>query len=221
MKKFTFSILALLIASGLSTPAIAQSSDASVDGRYFSIGPIFTAGASTMAGDVAEGWKIKPRFAFQFGAFSEVDISEAIAFNLGLTYESRARYVYSEADEDAFNSTSELGYLTISPLFNFRNFLLGFGIRLPMSGTAVTEVSGVKSNTDIDTDDLKTAIDIKIGGNIPILETRGGTLNFIVLGGYDLVPPFKEVKEPNFNPGQPDGSLHIGLNYLFNAAELK
>ena len=31
----------------------------------------------------------------------------------------------------------------------------------------------------------------------------------------------KEVKDPLFNPAAPEASLHLGLNYLFNAAELK
>jgi hypothetical protein len=220
MKKVFLAVLAL--AALVSTPQrSAAQSEPVTSNRKFSIGPILTFGASTMTGDVATGYKIKPRLAWQFGALGEVDISDAISFDLGLTYESRARYYYSEANEDAFNSTAELGYFTISPLFNFSHFLLGFGIRLPMSGTAIVKSGSTEVNKDIDTDDMKTAIDVKIGGNIPLLNTRGGTLNFIVLAGYDLVAPFKSVPEPNFNPGQPDASLHLGINYLFNAAELK
>jgi hypothetical protein len=219
MKKFTFSILSLLLLGGSVQNAFAQAAPGT-GGRYFSLGPVFMGGASTFAGDVEEGYKIKPRFSLQFGMLSEVDISEAIAFNLGLTYETRARYMYLEEDEDLMNTTTELAYFTISPLFNFRKFLLGFGLRLPMSGNAIVETPVGSSNNDIDTDDMKMAIELKIGGNIEILETRGGALNFIVLAGYDLVPPFKSVST-GFDPGQPDASLHIGLNYLFNAAELK
>jgi hypothetical protein len=226
MKKLIFSLFAflLLCASPLST--FAQS-DVSASGRYFSVGPIFTAGMSTYAGDVAETYKIKPRFGFSVGIFSELDFSQTAGMNLGLGYESRARYWYREANESIENYTAELGYLSITPLFNFRHFLLGFGFRLPMSGTLIVDRANTKSNqelpyTNASTGEIEmtTAIDFKIGGNIELLETTGGILNFIVLAGYDLAPPFKEVGAPLFNPAGPDASLQIGLNYLFNAAAL-
>jgi hypothetical protein len=218
MKKFTLAILAIVCFCCISSQTFAQATPAS--DRHFSVGPMFTLGMSTFTGDVAEGYKIRPRFGFMVGALSQVDISEAIAFDLGLAYESRARYYYSEADEDLFNSTAELGYLTVLPMFNFRHFLLGFGIRLPMSGTYVTKTGSGKTNTEIPSGDLKTAIDLKIGGNIELFETRGGVFNFIVLAGYDLAPPFK-ANSVGFDPGQPDASLQLGLNYLFNAVTLK
>jgi hypothetical protein len=222
MKKFTFCIFALLV---LCSPlcSFAQS-DEDPSGRYFSVGPVFSLGMTTFAGDVAEGFKIKPRVGFTFGALTELDISQSIAFNLGLWYESRGRYWYDEDNEELANYSAELGYLTLAPMFNFRHFLLGLGIRLPMSGTLITKGNAVTNRNDdlpFGPYEMKTAIDIKIGGNIELLETRGGTFNFIVLGGYDLTPPFKTINAPAFNPGEPDASLFLGLNYLFNAAPLK
>lgn len=236
MKKLALSVLAVLSLFLISRPALAQDAlpPGESAGRFFSVGPIFTGGASTFAGDVADSYKIKLKTSFTFGALTEIDISPAIAFNLGLQYETRGRYWYKESNEDAFNYTGELSYLTISPLFNFRHVLLGFGIRLPMAGTLITDEFGTKTNRELPYSSLTTGkiemstpIEFKLGGNIEALETRGGTLNIIILGGFDLSPAFKTVSgtgpdaKPLFNPGQPEGSLHLGLNYLFNAVEFK
>jgi hypothetical protein len=219
MKKLILAVLASFSLCGLSQQATAQTAE----DRHFSVGPMFTAGLATFAGDVEEGFKIKPRFAWSFGALSQLDISSKIAFNLGLAYESRARYYYLENNEDAGNVTTEMASLEIMPLFNFSNFLLGFAFRLPMSGTAISKgtTAGVSysRNTDV-TDDMKMAVEVKIGGNIPILRSEAGTLSFLVLGGYDISQPFKSVNT-GFDPGQPDASLRIGLDYLFNVAHLK
>jgi hypothetical protein len=230
MKKLALSVLTIFSLAVLARTAVAQETipPGGSAGRFFSVGPVFTVGMTTFTGEVAEGYKIKPRIGYTFGAFSEVDISEAIGFNLGIVYEARSRYWYDEADEDRANYTIEMNYLTLNPLFNFRHFLLGFGIRLPMSGSLITEGTAIqKANYDLPKSfgsveyAMNTAIEVKIGGNIEILETRGGALNFLVLAGYDLTEPFKKIPEPAFNPGQPDASLHIGLNYMFNAVELK
>jgi hypothetical protein len=147
MKKFTLAILAVLCLCGTSQQASAQATPGS--DRYFSVGPVLTFGMSTFAGEVAETYKIKPKFGFNFGALTQLDISDAVAFNLGLTYESRARYWYKEANEDIENYTAELGYLTVSPLFNFRHVLVGFGIRLPMSGTLIVDRANKKTNEEL------------------------------------------------------------------------
>src|SRR5688572_7225199 len=106
MKKITVAVLAILSLLALTQSALAQAIEPGASaGRFFSVGPVFTAGMSTFTGEVAEGSKIKPRFGFTFGAFSEVDISEAIGFNLGIVYESRSRYWYDEANEDRANYT--------------------------------------------------------------------------------------------------------------------
>ncbi len=218
MKKLLLAVLVSCTLCGLSQNATAQ---ATAEDRHFSLGPMFSAGLATFAGDVEEGWKIKPRFAWSFGALTQLDLTSSIAFNLGLGYESRARYRYNEANEDAFNVTNEMASLEIMPLFNFSNFLIGFAFRLPMSGTQITRSQSVSVNTDA-TDDMKTAIEVKIGGNIPILRSETGTLSFLILGGYDLSKPFKSVTTANqFDPGQPDASLRLGLDYLFNISKLK
>src|SRR5688572_23483036 len=104
MKKLTLAVLALFTLCGLAQNTSAQTVPAGESaGRFFSVGPIFTGGASVMAGDVADTYKIKARMGFTFGALAEIDISEAIAFNLGLQYESRGRYWYQESDEKNFN----------------------------------------------------------------------------------------------------------------------
>lgn len=229
MKKITLAVLAALLLCGLSQQAVAQDNTppAISTGRYLSVGPWFSAGASVMAGDVADGYKIKAKTSFTFGALGQIDISYAVGFNLGLTYESRGRFWYRESNEPAENYSLDLSYLTISPLFNFRSFMIGFGIRLPMAGTLVAKGTAIsEKNYDLPVSfgtfeyDMQTVIEGKIGANVELLETRGGTLGLSVLAGYDLTRPFKKVPV-GVDPGQPDAALHIGLNYLFHATEMK
>lgn len=218
MKKLLFSLAALLMLAGTSSSVNAQDLFA----RRFSVGPVFTGGLHTLAGEVPEGYKIKPRFGFSVGAFSEVDVSNLVSIDLGLTYLNRPRFFHVENDED-INTTWDVSYLAITPMASFKGFLLGFGINLPMSGTAITKTPFGDSNTDIESSDMKTVIDFKIGGNIPIIKTEGGDLSFLVLGSYDLTKPFATSELDGDGDGfsGPDASVHLGLTYQFNVSTMR
>lgn len=216
MKKLLFSLAALLLLATATNSANAQD----LYSRRLSIGPVFTGGMHIMAGEVPTGYKIKPRFGFSFGAFGEIDVSNLVSVDLGLTYLSRTRYFHLEDDEDV-NTTLDVSYLAITPMASFKGFLLGFGINLPMSGTSITKLPGADVNADIESSDLKTVIDFKIGGNIPIIKTDGGDLSFLVLGAYDLTKPFRDTNGSEEDFASPDASLHLGLTYQFNVSTLK
>lgn len=101
-------------------------------------------------------------------------------------------------------------YFAIGGFFYLSGFTIGFDGSIPMSATSTT------GNTDIDvnTDNLQTSIDFKVGGLFKLYENKSGNLDLFLNAGYFLIEQYKNVTTGNTNPAH----IEIGLTYLFNTA---
>jgi hypothetical protein len=222
MKKLLFSLAAAALAIGSVNTATAQD----LFSRRLSIGPMGSAGMHISTGEVPDGYKIKPVIGWSAGVLGEIDVSRLVSVDLALTYLQRGRYFYIQNNE-SYNTTIDVSYLSIAPMASFKGFLMGFGINLPMGATSLTKTP-TQSDIEVDVPDreLKTVIDVKLGGHMPMFRTDQGNLSLLLLASYDIVKPFKDdgMFSAPVTTGRdfagPDVSLHIGLSYQINVTNL-
>ena len=224
MKKFLFSLAVLVLTLGLTKSASAQD----LFSRRLSAGPMGTAGLHITTGDVPDGWKIKPTMGWSVGALAEVDVSRLVSVDLGLSYLQRGRYFYDQANENNDNRRINVSYFSIAPMASFKGFLMGFGINMPMSGEQIINKTGGSKDSTVAVPDkeLKTAIDVKLGGHMPLMRSDQGHLSLLLIASYDITKPFKDdgvfsvQSESGRDFAGNDVSLHIGLSYQFNLINL-
>ncbi len=191
--------------------------------KDITLGPIFSAGAAVDAGNVAMGAKTSSAFAFSAGADGEVPITQTFAFNLGLVYDQRG-INFHQQNNDNNEVDYTLGYFNIRPEFRFSGLMIGIGLGIPVS--ASFKASGyVNPAPNIGTSALSTLFELRLGGEIPILTTDLGTLDFTLEASYAFSKIVSNGPLPYFDAAQsyqstdnngPLASGEIGVKYLFD-----
>lgn len=187
----------------------------------------------------AEGRKINPDFMALPGYGVAIYAPFGSKTNLGARldvgvtqFSTRMRPFEFYGNESNWNGyfTERYRYFTIAPTINLAGFLVGAGINIPMKATM--EPSG-GTEFVVDKTTLKTAIDIRIGGAIKVMENDLGVLNVEILaryfisgiyndGQYTMGTAVDRLGYPK--PGittvenMVPASVSIGASYLFNLA---
>ena len=107
-------------------------------------GPYFTAGISRENEDLPGSsstmpWQSSPRFFFCFTPVEPLilRIIRSLGFDFSLLYDSRDLY----ADTTGASIDMSLGYLSFQPSIRFFWLLLGFSFDIPMSGSAIENIT--------------------------------------------------------------------------------
>ena len=179
-------------------------------------GPLFTAGTSVNAGDVATGSKTSPGFAYTPGALIDFTYTRNVGFDLGVVYDARTINFHDQTNTN-LGVDYTFGYISLRPELRFDGFLIGVGLGLPVSVN--TSASGGAANPTIHTGDVKALFEGRIGGNIELLQTQAGTLNLLVEASYAFS---KNLESSWFHGGDatrnngPLVTTEAGLCYLFD-----
>jgi hypothetical protein len=162
-------------------------------------GPYFTAGISRQNEDLPElspttQWQSLPRFSYAIGGTIDFFYSEWLGLDFSLLYDSRDLYL---SDTSGDNIDLSLGYFSFQPSIRIFWLLVGFSFDLPMSGSAIENLSSYTrsdqpnthsytQNMNVSTSDLPSLTELRATLSIPILETDDAYLHFIVSGSYPL-----------------------------------
>ena len=221
MKYFALAAVGFFLMSGSALYAQGMGADTMPKPKnWFTVGPFFTAGADVFSGQVPKGSKTDAQFAFTGGAFGAFNFSPKFAIALGVGYEQRGLYFRDEQSDTLWQSTSKINYFSIQPSLKFQAFMVGVSIGMPLSISQVNtqgpaSFPALVQKTD---GDLKTLIDVRMGGMIPIMQNEKSDLNFFVQGSYSLTSALKEGVDPNNNNAAvkyPLPTLQLGFCYTF------
>ena len=175
-------LLAVIIIVGATVVAEGISAQDFGDRKAragLTIGPGFSGGASMII-ESAEGWKVKPVFAWRGEASATYPLTTVINAGLSLGVDSRGTRSHHFKIEDLYTDT-RVTYFSLVPDFTFSGFSVGFNFGFPLSGWT-TYVNG--STSDIDGKELPTLLEAQIGGVIPIVDDDLGWLSLTILGGF-------------------------------------
>lgn len=189
---------------------------------YLTIGPTFAGGAS-MSISPPDGRKVAPSFAWRFGADMTYPLTPVVAGTFMLGYESRAVRLRGLNSSDVYES-NRVGYLAITPGFQFGGFWVGMNFGLPLGG-GVTRKNGPNSqevSKDMDDEDFEkvdVTLEPRIGGVIPIHNDATGLLAITLNGGISL-NQFFDITDANGVVNESLGnyqtvSAHMGISYQF------
>lgn len=189
---------------------------------YLTIGPTFAGGAS-MSIAPPEGLKVAPSFAWRFGADLSYPLTPVVAGTFMLGYESRAVRLRALSTSEMYVSR-RVGYLAITPGFQFGGFWLGMNFGLPLGG-GETFKNGPNSEvlsrdmTDEDFERVDVTLEPRVGGVIPIHNDATGVLSITLSGGISL-NQFFDLSDPNGVLNENLGnyqtvSAHMGISYQF------
>ncbi|MES2767364.1 MAG: outer membrane beta-barrel protein [Bacteroidota bacterium] len=212
------------------------------------IGP-YIAGKGSIPIAVAESRLMAPGFnpdfgvtaLFPFGKGSSMGVGVDLGYT-GYTYTTKP--LISNDTTDAINTIKEkYNYITFAPYLNLGGFTLGLNFGFPSSATFTDDndstVSMVRdTNTifpkEIDaTQYLKTLMEVRVGGMIPVFSNDMGRLNINLQAGYVFSGLYTDHKnyvgayegtslDPNNNKKPKEElnptpvTLSLGLSYLFN-----
>ncbi|HPI20121.1 MAG TPA: hypothetical protein PKY56_07090 [Candidatus Kapabacteria bacterium] len=195
------------------------------DANRFLIGPSLGMKAGVNGAPSLEGRKNGLAFngipEIGISAFYWLSDTSNLAFHCDLSYSTYSFLQKSGINDKEF--TEKFGYLKFGADFYFSNFLLGFGVGLPLSG----DIEG----NEIDTKILNALTEIRLAGWLPVVADETGTLNLFIQASYMLTGVFKDYSKNDpllsyLPPSTPYNvaekynprvvSLSIGFNYLFN-----
>jgi hypothetical protein len=212
----TYSLLAVLVLAGLLSVSSTQAQNATNSNARptFTIGPLFTAGASVFTGDVPQGLKTDARFAFNGGILTVLNTIPNFGFQLGLTYDSRAMNLHAQNDAEILTNYT-FTYFNVQPGMKFKDFILGLGIGIPMSGSAQSAIHGATGTSeDIATSRLNTMLEVRLGAEVPVFEASTSDLRFLIVACY----PFTKTFADSFTSTTGNGAiatLQAGFSYQF------
>ena len=167
------------------------------------------AGGASLTLEPQEGEKVKPLFAWRLSADATYPLNPTVGAMLSLGLDSRGFRTHAHDNDDDYRD-ARLMYFSIFPAFKFSAFTLGVNFGLPMSATS-TEETGTE--TDIDSDDVNTLIEPRLGVVIPVLDEDIGWLGITLGGGIsvgDVVEPIANTEMSNQMV-----SGHLGLTWQF------
>ncbi len=170
---------------------------------------------SVNAGDIPEGQKtelgIVPLPDFMASAWYIVSQREDFGFALDVGYSTNAFIMkpYQNAtDETKVRST--MNYLMVQPYIRFKLFNIGVGFGIPLGGKR-SNLSGSFSE-DLNTEDLATAIELKLKLDGPVYRDATGRVHLFALFSYQLNGVYSDDR-PN-NPKVAFAGL--GISYYFH-----
>jgi hypothetical protein len=188
--------------------------------KHFRIGPAITAGASVNAGPVAEGWKTSPQFALSVDALGNIPLIPEISLDLSVGYNLRAINFHDQADPDHNKFNYSMSYAVLQPEFVLKGFTVGFGLGIPVSGSYdyTYKLPSTTKEGSLATGAMTTQFEIRLGGDIPIVESDAGKFLVLIRGAYSLSDifshdaPFGTLTKNN----GPLATLQMGFSYLFD-----
>ena len=206
-------LLTALLLALTATLARAQHEDHYGDVR---VGPVATGGSSINAGDVANGTKTSPLFNYSAGALADVPMSDNMALDLTLAYDTRAVNFHMQGNTDIGVDFS-YGYLAVRPTVRVNAFYLGLGMGFPVS--ASTTGHGQSAPT-VKTSDVNVLYEARLGGRMQLVDTKPGTLYLTLDGAYAFNrilahEYFKDEAPDNKNNG-PLATAQLGVLFLFD-----
>jgi hypothetical protein len=100
-------------------------------------------------------------------------------------------------------------YFIIGAFFNISGFTIGLDASFPSSGKIID------SDVELNTDNAATCVDLKLGGFFKVQESKFGSLNVFLNGGYFLSDQYNNSTSYKVNPAHAE----IGLSYLLNTTD--
>ncbi len=193
--------------------------------KDITLGPLFSAGQAVNAGTVGSGTKTSMAFAFSVGADADFPLNPNIALHLGVAYDARG--VNFHEQNDANNKVDyTFGYFEFRPEFRFSGFLIGVGLGIPVSASATG--GGLTKAPSLGASAMGTLFELRLGGEIPVIQTDNGTFYFTLEGSYaftsivsnsnDAPLPYYDVNNvpPTTDNNGPLASAELGIKYLFD-----
>ncbi len=124
-----------------------------------------TLGAASSNG-ISINYDFRP--GFQGGIFIETPISESVSFAPQLLYTQKGGNAAATISGVTFDAKTQVNYIDLPVLFGFKanpklSFYVGPQASFLMSQKTVVTVTGLGTNTDTKTDDLKK---VAVGGNL-------------------------------------------------------
>lgn len=214
-------LCSILLSLAVPCALLAQTSMQSDETGWgnLRLGPKFSGGAAVNAGDVSQGTKTSPLFSYTAAAQLDIPFARSSALDVELGLDSRAINFHDQ-------SLSNVGidyayrYLAMRPTLHFSGLLFGVGVGLPLG--AVTTAHGGAIAPTIRTSDMNVLFEGRIGGQVPVWESKTGTLYFMLEGSY----AFNRVLADSYFIGGdrtkdngPLASSQVGFVYLFNAMQ--
>ncbi|MFN8362043.1 MAG: hypothetical protein U0264_19215 [Candidatus Kapaibacterium sp.] len=157
------------------------------------------------------------------GKISLVDIGMTAIFDGGYSTTSSTIKLGSDATDNE-TYTTRVHYLNLSPMLNFKWFLIGGNFGLPLSATT-TNASDTRSISAASSEEMRMKIELRLGATFPVVKNSNGNLNLVVLGNFMFTGLYGDT--PYDNPGYAIlhysnltnprvWTLSLGVNYLFN-----
>ncbi|MFC2131465.1 hypothetical protein ACFLSQ_08520 [Bacteroidota bacterium] len=175
-----------------------------------SVGPFIGLKGGVNAADIP--WGSKNGFAFN--TMPEIGVTGYLPFVEDAFFGGAVDLAYSTSGflmkYGELKHTHQYNYFNFSPYLYASGFTLGLNFGIPLGGT----ISSSNNDEDVDSDDMATLIDVRLGGMIDVYANETGRLNIIIVGSYSLSGLLNKEYggEYNYHPGQ----MYIGLNYMFN-----
>ncbi|MCO6466697.1 MAG: hypothetical protein J5I53_08785 [Bradyrhizobiaceae bacterium] len=189
------------------------------------LGPTLLFKAGVNGGNIPEGQKtamnfngapdISANLLWLFNKDANIGLIADLAYNT-VSYRMRPESEALATDDNTI--IIKPSYFTIAPSIYFSGFTLGVGFGFP-TAISVATVSGASMSSN--TDNMQSpAIDVRVGGMIPVLEHSTGRLSALIHFAYSLTGINKSITgvDDTYNPKVISGGL--GLAYHFNLTKM-
>ena len=218
--------LAVLLVLAVFVPALRAQSNSDSTWKDIKLGPMFEAGGSVNAGNVANGAKTNFGFAWNADAAAVFPLAPRIAIDAVLGYDSRSISFYKQDDQN-FKYDYNFNYFAIRPGLLIGAFSVGLGLGIPL-GYSVTVQQGANQPTtssSIGATAMNLLLEVRLGAMVPLIESPNGDLNFLVEGTYSFNNLVSNGPLPYYDPkagassssnNGPLATLQFGFSYLFD-----
>jgi hypothetical protein len=228
------------VAQAQTTPADSTLPVQTTSRSYvMKVGPVLGLVGAGINTENATGRKVNPDFMGMpyVGAaiYAPFGIDTRMGLRLDIAYSSvsslvRPYEMYAGGSNWSKSFQERYNYVTIAPMINLAGFLIGMGINIPASGTMKNDAG---TEFEVRTADMKTALDVRLGGQITVWDSNMGILTVDILAKYGFSGVYNDnsytigsaVEHIGFPAdnvtaktitGMVPASLTLGLSYLFN-----
>ncbi|MBK9248562.1 MAG: hypothetical protein IPM69_10720 [Ignavibacteria bacterium] len=129
---------------------------------------------------------------------------------------------YVDDTDDEYTFITRVNYVNIASMYNSGWFLIGVNFGIPISGTT----KNLSETTEIEArpEDMRTKIEFRLGGIIPIMKHSTGSMNVVFLGNFMFTGLYGDNLYDNskYSIIQHDNltnprvwTFSLGVNYLF------
>lgn len=188
-------------------------------------GPFFTGGINYHLAAVTEGGEYENTFAFTGGVMTAITLESSFKFGGALAYETRSTTLKFREGKSEY--TVDRAYLSLQPYVMYEPFIVGLGLRLPMSGSYIvnidpdgdTSIVEEHSNESLPSGDMATMIDLRAGFDFTLVDTDDGSFNMTLLGTMSLGGILSN--ESYITGSGSEASIQVGFSYLFDLSKLE